>query len=75
MSPSMLKTLSVTIRLRAAARLAQAPGEVLEVAVVVDEGLGAREAAAVDDRSVVELVAEDDVALWLSAGMMPELAM
>ena len=63
MSPSMLKTLSVTIRLARPLRLAQSPGEVLEVAVVVDEGLGAREAAAVDDRSVVELVAEDDVAL------------
>ena len=41
---------------------AQAPGEVLDVAVVVDEDLGARQPAAVDDRGVVELVGEDDVA-------------
>ena len=38
------------------------PGEVLDVAVVVDERLGAREPAAVDDRGVVELVGEDHVA-------------
>jgi hypothetical protein len=36
--------------------------EVVEVAVVVDEGLRARQPAAVDDRRVVELVGEDDVA-------------
>src|SRR5680860_1846001 len=41
-------------------RLAQAPGEVLDVAVAVDEGLGAGEPAAVDDAGVVELVGEDD---------------
>ena len=45
-------------RARAAA-LAQAPLEVLDVAVAVDEDLGAREPAAVDDRGVVERVGED----------------
>ena len=40
----------------------EAPGEVLEVAVAVDERLGAGEAAAVDDARVVELVGEDHVA-------------
>ena len=47
----------------APAGLAQPPGEVLEVAVAVDEGLGAGEPAAVDDAGVVELVGEDDLAL------------
>ena len=42
--------------------LAQAPREVVDVAVVVDEGLGPRQPAAVDDRGVVELVGEDDLA-------------
>ena len=44
----------------AAARLAQPPGEVLDVAVAVDEGLGPGQPAAVDDAGVVELVGEDD---------------
>ena len=46
----------------AAVGLAQAPREVLDVAVVVDEGLRPGEPAAVDDRGVVERVGEDDVA-------------
>ena len=62
MSPSIEKTPSVTISAAAPAGLAQAPGEVLEVAVAVDEGLGPGEAAAVDDAGVVELVGEDDLA-------------
>jgi hypothetical protein len=33
---------------------------VVEVAVLIDEGVGAREAAAVDDRGVVERVREDE---------------
>jgi hypothetical protein len=41
---------------------------VVEIAVVVDERLGAREAAAVDDRRVVEGVGEDDVALARERG-------
>ena len=47
---------------RAAVRVAQAPGEVVDVGVAVDERLGARQPAAVDDRGVVELVGEDDLA-------------
>jgi hypothetical protein len=35
---------------------------VLDIAVVVDEGLSPREAAAVDDAGVVELVGEDRLA-------------
>ena len=46
----------------AVVRVAQAPGQVVDVAVAVDERLGAREPAAVDDRRVVELVGEDDLA-------------
>ena len=46
---------------RAIARLAQPPGQVLEVGVAVDEPLGARDPAAVDDARVVELVREDDL--------------
>ena len=42
--------------------LADAPPEVLHVAVVIDEHLRAREPAAVDERSVVELIGEDHVA-------------
>ncbi len=42
--------------------LAQPPGEVLDVAVAVDEGLGPGEATAVDDAGVVELVGEDRLA-------------
>ena len=61
-SPSIEKTESVTIERAAALGLAHAPGEVLDVAVAVDEGLRARQAAAVDDRRVVELVGEDDLA-------------
>jgi len=44
------------------ARLAQPPGEVLEVAVAVHEDLGMRQPAAVDDAGVVQLVGEDDAA-------------
>ena len=47
----------------AALRLAQAPLEVVRVAVVVDERLRAREPAAVHDARVVEGVGEDHVAL------------
>jgi hypothetical protein len=43
-------------------RLAQAPGQVLDVGVAVDEGLGAREAATVDDAGVVELIGEHHLA-------------
>jgi hypothetical protein len=43
--------------------LAQAPGEVLGVAVVVDEHVGAGEPAAVDDAGVVQLVGENDISL------------
>jgi hypothetical protein len=42
-------------------RLPQAPGEVLEVRVPVDEDLGPGEPAAVDDAGVVQLVGEDDL--------------
>jgi hypothetical protein len=45
----------------ALAVLAQRPVEVLDVAMAVDDDLGPREAAAVDDRGVVELVGEDRV--------------
>ena len=61
-SPSIEKTPSVTISAAPAAAWSQAPGEVLEVAVAVDEGLGPGEPAAVDDAGVVELVGEDDLA-------------
>ena len=47
---------------RARVRLREPPGEVLGVAVVVHEYLGPREPAAVDQRGVVELVGEHDVA-------------
>ena len=47
----------------AAVGVAQPPREVLDVAVAVDERLRAREPAAVDDRGVVELVGEHDLAL------------
>jgi hypothetical protein len=47
---------------RARARLLQAPREVLDVVVRVDERLRARQPAAVDDRGVVELVGEDHLA-------------
>ena len=47
---------------RAAVGVAQAPREVLDVAVVVEEGLRAREAAAVGDRGVAEAVGEHDLA-------------
>ena len=47
---------------RARPGLREPPGEVLDVVVAVDEHLGARQAAAVDDRGVVELVREDDLA-------------
>ena len=53
---------SVTIERAARAGLLQAPREVLDVVVAVDEDLGPREPAAVDDRGVVELVGEDDLA-------------
>ena len=42
--------------------LLQAPLEVVHVVVAVDEDLSARQPAAVDDRGVVELVREDDLA-------------
>src|SRR3712207_8755380 len=45
-----------------------APLEVLEVAVVVDERVGAGQPAAVDDARVVELVGEDHVALAREGG-------
>jgi hypothetical protein len=45
-----------------ALRLLDAPLEMVEIAVVVDEHVGAREPAAVDDRGVVELIGEHDVA-------------
>ena len=65
-SPSIENTESVTISRPAApsraAVAAQAPLEVLDVAVAVDDDLGARQPAAVDDRGVVELVGEDRVA-------------
>ena len=73
-SPSIEKTPSVTISAAAPAGLAQAPGEVLEVAVAVDEGLGPGEPAAVDDAGVVELVGEDDLAAPASAAIVPVLA-
>ena len=60
-SPSIEKTPSVTISAAPLAGLAQPPGEVLDVAVAVDEGLGPGEPAAVDDAGVVELVGEDDL--------------
>ena len=47
---------------RAAVGVAQPPGEVLDVAVVVEEGLRAREPAAVGDRGVAEAVGEHDLA-------------
>ena len=47
---------------RAAVGVAQPPREVLDVAVVVEEGLRAREAAAVGDRGVAEAVGEHDLA-------------
>ena len=47
---------------------AQPPGKVLEVAVAVDEGLGPRQPASVDDAGVVELVAEDDLAALREGG-------
>ena len=61
-SPSIEKTPSVTISAARPPARSQPPGEVLDVAVAVDEGLGAREAAAVDDAGVVQLVGEDDLA-------------
>ena len=48
--------LANTGTIAALAGLAQAPGEMLDVAVAVDEGLRPREPAAVDDAGVVELV-------------------
>ena len=48
--------------------LAHAPGEVLDIGMAVDEGLRARQPAAVDDRGVVELVGEDDLALARQGG-------
>ena len=59
-SPSIEKTESVTISAAAAVGARRPQREVLEVAVVVDERLGPRQPAAVDDRGVVELVGEDD---------------
>ena len=47
----------------APARAAQAPLEVLDVGVAVDEGVGLRQAAAVDDARVVQLVGGDQLAL------------
>ncbi len=44
-----------------ARRAAHSPFEVVGVTMPVDEGLGAGEAAAVDDAGVVELVGEDDL--------------
>ena len=74
-SPSIEKTPSVTISAPRPLGLAQAPREVLDVAVVVDERLGPREPAAVDDRGVVELVGEDDLAARrASARITPRLA-
>ena len=59
----------------AAPRLAQPPGQVLDVAVAVDEGLGPRQPAAVDDAGVVELVGEDDACrAGASAAIVPVLA-
>jgi hypothetical protein len=52
----------------AAGGLLEAPLEVVDVAVVVDEGLRARQPAAVDDRGVVERVGEDHVALLRERG-------
>ena len=46
-----------------AARLLEAPGQMLHVGVVVDEGLGPGEPAAVHQRGVVERVGEHDLAL------------
>jgi hypothetical protein len=48
---------------RPPAVLLEPPREMLDVAVVVDEGLGARQPAAVDQRGVVELVGVDDSAV------------
>jgi hypothetical protein len=45
----------------APSRPLQAPGEVLEVTMAIDEGLGPCQAASVDDAGVVELVREDDL--------------
>ena len=61
-SPSIENTPSVTISAAAAVGVAQAPLEVVDVRVAVDERLRARQPAAVDDRGVVELVGEDDLA-------------
>ena len=47
----------------AAVGLLEPPREVLGIAVAVREGLGARQAAAVGDRAVRELVVEHDLAL------------
>ena len=47
---------------RAAVALAQRPREVLGVGVAIGDDLRAREAAAVDDRAVAELVVQDDLA-------------
>ena len=61
-SPSIENTESVTITRRSPAVAAQAPVEVLHVAVAVHDDLRARQPAAVDDRRVVELVREDHIA-------------
>ena len=62
-SPSIEKRPSVTISDALSPADPQPPGQVLEVAVAVDEGLGPRQPAAVDDAGVVQLVAEDDLVL------------
>ena len=59
---------------RVGAGLAQAPLEVLDVAVAVDEGPRAGEPAAVDDAGVVELVGEDDATVPARAATAPVLA-
>ncbi len=57
-SPSIENTPSVTISAPRPRALRDPPREVVDVAMVVDEHLGAREPAAVDDRRMVELVGE-----------------
>ena len=61
-SPSIEKTPSVTIREPRPAASRSPQARCSSVAVAVDEGLGPREPAAVDDAGVVELVGEDDLA-------------
>ncbi len=70
-SPSMLKTLSVTINLASgrAGVVAQGIFKKLQIAVRIDHFLRAREADAVDQAGVIQRVGENNV-----AGLQQELS-